>query len=85
MSESTTRTDRDSSDPRKKSGGKPGPLARLGLFLRQMVAELRKVIWPTRRELITYTWVVIVFVTAVTAIVGVYDLVFTKLVLWIFG
>jgi preprotein translocase subunit SecE len=55
------------------------------LFLRQMVAELRKVIWPTRRELITYTWVVIVFVTIVTAIVGVYDLLFTKLVLLIFG
>ena len=55
------------------------------LFLRQMVAELRKVIWPTRRELITYTWVVIVFVTIVTAIVGLYDLLFTKLVLWIFG
>ncbi|MCU0283467.1 MAG: preprotein translocase subunit SecE [Candidatus Nanopelagicales bacterium] len=50
-----------------------------------MVAELRKVIWPTRKELITYTWVVIVFVAVVTAIVGVYDLVFTRLVLQIFG
>ena len=55
------------------------------LFLRQMVAELRKVIWPTRRELITYTWVVIVFVAVVTAIVGVMDFLFTKLVLFIFG
>jgi preprotein translocase subunit SecE len=59
--------------------------ARLRLFLRQMVAELRKVIWPTRRELITYTWVVIVFVAVVTAIVGVFDLVFTRLVLEVFG
>jgi preprotein translocase subunit SecE len=55
------------------------------LFLRQMVAELRKVIWPTRKELITYTWVVIVFVTAVTAIVGLLDFVFAKLVLAVFG
>ena len=75
----------DPSVPKKKSGGRPGLWARMTLFLRQMVAELRKVIWPTRRELITYTWVVIVFVAAVTAIVGVFDLVFTRLVLWIFG
>jgi len=59
--------------------------ARLRLFLRQMVAELRKVIWPTRKELITYTWVVIVFVVAFAAIVGVMDFVFTRLVLAVFG
>ena len=45
----------------------PGAAA---LFYRQVVAELRKVIWPTRAELITYTTVVIVFVLAITAIVG---------------
>ena len=84
MSDSSTKTDPDSSSP-KKSAGKTSRWARTTLFLRQMVAELRKVIWPTRRELITYTWVVIVFVTIVTAIVGVYDLLFTKLVLWLFG
>jgi len=57
----------------------------LTLFLRQIVAELRKVIWPTRKELITYTWVVIVFVAIFTGIVAVYDFVFTKLVLQLFG
>ncbi len=84
MSESSTTTDQGSSAP-KKGPAKPSLWARLTLFLRQMVAELRKVIWPTRKELITYTWVVIVFVAVVTAIVGVYDLVFTRLVLQIFG
>jgi preprotein translocase subunit SecE len=83
VSESSTTTDNGSSGPNK--GDEPGLWARLTLFLRQMVAELRKVIWPTRRELITYTWVVIVFVAIMTAIVGVYDLVFTRLVLQIFG
>jgi preprotein translocase subunit SecE len=57
----------------------------MGLFYRQVVAELRKVIWPTRKELGTYTSVVLVFVVAVTSIVGVLDLLFTKLVLWVFG
>ena len=84
MSESSATTGHGSSRP-EKGADKPGLWARLTLFLRQMVAELRKVIWPTRRELITYTWVVIVFVAVVTAIVGVYDLVFTQLVLRIFG
>ena len=84
MSDSGTKTDRGSSSP-KKSAGKPSLWARMTLFLRQMVAELRKVIWPTRKELITYTGVVIVFVVIMAAIVGVMDLVFTWLVLNVFG
>ena len=44
--------------------------SRLGLFYRQVVAELRKVIWPTRKELGTYTSVVLVFVVSVTTILA---------------
>ena len=43
----------------------------MSLFYRQVLAELRKVIWPTRKELITYTTVVIVFVLVVIAYVTV--------------
>ena len=50
-----------------------------------MIAELRKVIWPTRRELITYTTVVLVFVIVIMAYVGVLDLAFGRLVLAVFG
>lgn len=64
---------------------KKGFFARFALFVRQVVAELRKVIWPTRKELITYTTVVIVFVGVVSAIVAVLDYVFTKGVLFVFG
>ena len=41
---------------------RPGRLRRVITFYKQVVAELRKVIWPTRRELLTYTAVVLVFV-----------------------
>ena len=58
---------------------------RLALFIRQVVAELRKVIWPTRKELVTYTTVVIVFVAFMAAIIAVFDYVFTQGVLAIFG
>jgi preprotein translocase subunit SecE len=59
--------------------------ARISLFYRQVVAELRKVIWPTRKELVTYTAVVIVFVTVMIAFVSLLDLGFSKLVLQVFG
>ncbi len=55
------------------------------LFLRQVVAELRKVVRPTRTELITYTSVVLVFVLAVMLYVSALDFGFGKLVLWVFG
>jgi preprotein translocase subunit SecE len=49
------------------------------------VAELRKVIWPTRQELITYTTVALVFVIVMVAIVTSLDYGFTKLVFAVFG
>ena len=42
---------------------KLGLFARVGLFYRQVVSELRKVVWPTRNQLTTYTAVVLVFVS----------------------
>jgi preprotein translocase subunit SecE len=59
--------------------------ARISLFYRQVIAELRKVIWPTRKELVTYTSVVIVFVLVVIAYVTGLDFIFSKAVLGIFG
>jgi preprotein translocase subunit SecE len=55
------------------------------LFLRQIVAELKKVVRPTRNELITYTSVVLVFVIAVMTFAALLDFGFGKLVLWAFG
>ena len=57
----------------------------IGRFLREVVAELRKVIWPGRRELITYTTVVIVFVAVMVALVSGLDLLFAQGVLAVFG
>jgi preprotein translocase subunit SecE len=71
--------------PVKKEAGRGGPIARIGRFIREVVAELRKVIWPTRKELLTYTAVVIVFVSVVMAIVAGLDVGFAKLVLLVFG
>jgi len=64
---------------------RPNVFARFGRFLREVVAELRKVIWPTRNQMVTYTIVVIVFVVFMVALVGVLDLLFAKGVLAVFG
>ena len=63
----------------------PSRIRNIGTFYKQVVAELRKVIWPTRKELVTYTTVVVVFVLIITAVVAVFDLAFGKGVLAIFG
>jgi preprotein translocase subunit SecE len=54
-------------------------------FYRQVVAELRKVVWPSQQQLITYFVVVLVFVVVLTAIVSLLDLGFGKLVFAVFG
>ena len=64
---------------------KLGLFARVGLFYRQIVSELSKVVWPTRKQLSTYTAVVMVFVMFVIAVVSIFDLAITKLVFWVFG
>jgi len=55
------------------------------LFTRQVVSELRKVIWPTRNELATYTAVALVFIIFMSTIVLTLDYGFTKLMFWVFG
>ncbi len=54
-------------------------------FYRQVVAELRKVVWPTRQQLITYFWVVLAFVLVVMTFVSLLDLAFGKAVFAIFA
>lgn len=64
---------------------KLGIFARVGLYYRQVLSELKKVVWPTRNMLTTYTAVVLVFVAFIIAVVSVIDFVLTKVVFWVFG
>jgi preprotein translocase subunit SecE len=83
------RPDSDGAETKKTGKGgkraKKGLFARMALFYRQIVAELRKVVWPSRSDLITYTSVVIVFVVVIIALVTVIDWVITKAVSYVFG
>ena len=68
---------------RKDSG--PGLFGRLFRFLREVVSELRKVIWPTRKQMVTYTAVVLVFVAFMVALIAGIDFGLAKGVLALFG
>ena len=54
-------------------------------FYRQVIAELRKVVWPTQQQLVTYLIVVLFFVLVMIAYVTLLDLGFGKAVFAIFG
>ena len=76
------------SKKKARKGGKrakKGPLKRLALFYRQIVAELRKVVWPTRSQLTTYTTVVIVFVVIMIGLVTVIDYGLDHAAKYVFG
>jgi len=61
------------------------PFSRIALFIRQVIAELRKVVTPTRRELLRFTGVVLVFVVIMMGLVWALDQLFSWIVTWAFG
>jgi preprotein translocase subunit SecE len=68
--------------PREK---KLNVFARMALFIRQVFAELRKVVTPTRQELLKYTAVVLGFVIIMMAIVYGLDVLFVWITAQVFG
>jgi preprotein translocase subunit SecE len=39
---------------------KPGALKRLGRYFNDVKAEMRRVVWPSRTEIINSSWIVVV-------------------------
>ena len=67
------------------SAARRSPFARIALFIRQVIAELKKVVTPTRKELLSYTGVVLVFVLIMMALVTGLDSLFGLVVGYVFG
>ena len=70
-----------------RSGGPGDERKRTGIatFYRQVVAELRKVVYPTQEQLVTYFFVVMIFVIVMMTLVSLLDLGFGRLVFAIFS
>ena len=64
--------------------GRRNPIAFVWNYLKQVVAELRKVIWPNRKQMVSYTLVVLVFLAFMTALISGVDLGLAALVRGVF-
>jgi preprotein translocase subunit SecE len=86
-------TDSDADDAKKKRAKKAkksdeqssNPFVFALTYLKQVVAELRKVIWPNRKQMGSYTSVVLAFLVFMVTLIGLVDLGLAKLVLLEFG
>ena len=80
---------RRAGQPRPKARGKAAPrrniFRRIALFVRQVIAELKKVVRPSRADLVGYASAVLVFVGIVMAFVTLVDLGVGTIVGWVFG
>ncbi|MGV0747595.1 preprotein translocase subunit SecE [Mycolicibacter minnesotensis] len=70
---------------KKAEGPSRNPIVFVLNFLKQVVGELRKVIWPNRKQMVTYTAVVLAFLVFMVALVAGADFGFARLVLLVFG
>ena len=66
-------------------GPRRNPIAYLINYLREVIGELRKVIWPNRKQMVTYTMVVLVFLAFMVTLIGLVDLGVAKVVMMVFG
>lgn len=65
----------------KSATEKPTKMSSLMNFIREAKAELKKVTWPTRRQIWYWTLVVIVFTLCVSLYLGLIDF----LLAWLFS
>ena len=64
---------------------KPNVFMRIGMFIKQIIDELRKVVTPTTKELFFWSLAVFIFVLLLMALVTGMDFGLGKATLWVFG
>jgi preprotein translocase subunit SecE len=66
-------------------GGRPEEPTTRGGFLQDTIAELGRVVWPTREELFRMTGVVLVTVTAIALYIAAIDAILTQITKPLYG
>jgi preprotein translocase subunit SecE len=82
-------------EQQRKAGGPPKPpggaasgkreRTKPRQFIKEVIAELKKVAWPTRQEVVAYTIVVLVSVIVIATLIFGMDYAFTKAIVALFG
>lgn len=68
----------------KSKAGK-GVFAKMGKSFRDMRGEMKKVVWPSKKQTLNNTGIVLVFMAIMAAIVGLFDAGLTSLIRLFFG
>lgn len=55
-------------------------LVKIPLFFREVKIEMAKVSWPTRKELVGASWIVLIATAILTTYIGVLDFMLSKAV-----
>ncbi|HET7398681.1 MAG TPA: preprotein translocase subunit SecE [Intrasporangium sp.] len=82
MTETSARRESDRTGRARRGNPVSRFFGAVGLFVRQILDELRKVVRPTGPELVRYTTVVVVFVMIMMALVSGLDFGLSKLISW---
>jgi preprotein translocase subunit SecE len=64
-------------DDKSKSSERRQP-NRIQRYVKETIGELRKVNWPTRKEAVNLTVIVLIVTVTMSAILGVLDLIFAR-------
>ena len=84
MAEETKKVvEKNDAKPAKKKSDKPGFFKHMGNFFRGYGSEMKKIVWYPFKDVVRDTGVVMVCLVASGVVIGVLDLVFTKLILFL--
>lgn len=64
---------------------KQGFFSRMSRFVKDMIGEMKKVVWPSKKQTVNNTLVVLAFMVFMAVIIGVFDFGVVKLLQLIFG
>ena len=71
--EQTGKAEKAKKDKKSDKNAKPGLFARVGKWLKEMKSELKKVQWPSKKQTINNTIIVIVCVLVIGAFIWLFD------------
>ena len=65
--------------PVEKKEKKPGLFKKIAQWFKETKSELKKVVWPSFKQVVNNTFVVLVVVIATAILIGLFDLIFKAL------
>jgi len=68
-----------------ESEKKPGVFTRIGRGVRNMRGEMKRVVWPSRKQVINNTGIVLAFMAIAAVVIGGFDALLSMITMFAFG